>query len=330
MRIIAKLLKKFVYFILYALLFILISWIIIGIFGLVLLCSGIDNPFRESIYLWWDIESNYGISSEMVIVAKSLRYIAEVAIIGAYLVKFTEAVNPFAMANNILLDTVDKTIVFRYWIMYPTGKYLYNTRVGVKLLTPSDRNYGTNHTHGLWESKELDELPQARGIRYIELSPKESKDLLLSIYKNRHNKGIYILVSLSGSDSSGKTYTFTKSFNPKLILKGYKFVPFREYGTSTFLNPSKGRQALLSDKNLNFDGHPRYQYFDKIYEMHGSKLPLDLYLKENKKEKKRIQKAIVSKKELEKKTKISDIFGMLLYTYLDSNLSRKVHSFFNS
>ncbi len=246
---------------------------LIVIIGAFLSSYGIENAYQISSYIWWDLESDIELSNSFLITIRVLRYIVDVTIIGAYLVKFTEGINPFTMSDFFLYDTVDEILVFRYWVMYPAGKYLYNLKVSVKLLTRSNTLYGANHTQGLWEA-ELDSLDQVRGIRYIEVSHEDTLRFLDVIDQHKQNKSseeMYMIVSLSGSDSLGKVYSFSKRFDPELVLKGYKFVPYLEYGAEVFLNHNNGRHALLNH-NLPH-GNPRYQYFDKIYEIKDHCIP---------------------------------------------------------
>lgn len=326
MRILFQLSRKFINLLLFAVLYILLSLIYILILSLILKNQNLENPIMISTLIWWEVDSYISISlpSNILVTTRIVRTMVDIGIISASLSKLTEAINPITMANHFVYDSIDKIVVFRYWIMYPNVRYLYDIQIKVRLTSKRDDHFATNENNGLWYSKEnsFKTLTSARGIRYIQLNKDESEELMSKLDRIRHEEDYHIQVMIKGSDSSGKVFSYIKQYTPQQLLYGYKFVPFKEYNCFAFLDENQGRNIL---KNRARFTTPRYHYFDKVYPMKDSKTPTGL----NETELKRYRKSLISKKELKKAFIASDIVEIIIYLFLDSSFSTAIHKIFN-
>lgn len=285
--------KKIKAIFLYLLYYCLGSLIAVTIFAWIYSLKGIINSWQISFEIFWTIE-NYKIDEIIywTYAERIMNDLFSVILVGTVLAHLLKPLNPILFANYVAYDTVDRKMVFKYWIMLPKDQYLYDTRIKLFLADYETHQQGINKISPVWEVNENEDrlnLNMARGIRFVELTEKESSDLMKSI-ENLYNKHvdeegkyvggeIVIDFSIRGTDESGTTYHNWHKYKLDDILLGYRYVPMqrhsyysRDFYREVYLNDEEKRNLNASEDFYQSGKKEffRYQHFDKVYRLKSS------------------------------------------------------------
>ena len=248
MTITKQILKKLKNFLLFPVFLIIGSSTIVLIFALIYYQLGIINSLQYSI----DVFVGYAkIKNEiyaLTIAEIVIKYIFSVSFIGKFLLKFLEPLNPIAASNYFIYDEIHNIIRFRYWIMLPANKFLYDIHIRAIVVNEKEKTNGIN---ALPKKFILDDnlLEVARGVREVTLSKgtNDYPQILLDMLKTS-DKSLCIIIS--ATTENGKRLNYMKQYKIDNMVKNCEFVSIR----STSFYPELGGKAFF-----------RYQHFDKLY-----------------------------------------------------------------
>ena len=291
MRPVKQVSKKIKTIFLYLIYYLLSSLIVVILFGVIYLMKAVNSPWKVSFEIFWNIE-NYRYENIIywTYAERIVNELFSVILVGTVLAHLLQPLNPILFCKYAAHDTVDRKMVFKYWIMLPKDHYLYDVKINLVLADYAAHQQGINRINAAWEiedDKERFNFNIARGIRYVELTEKESNNLIKAInnllYEHKDNKkyadGIGIDLYIKGTSERGITYHGLHKYKLKDILLGYRHVPLQRhsYDSEDFY-----RESYLSDEqkrniNASEDFYQsgkkeffRYQHFDKVYKLKSS------------------------------------------------------------
>lgn len=302
------------------------SLIFVSVFAFIYYRMNLEDPIRYSIGVFWGISNESPIegvsfwSTTEVIVSQ----LFSIIIATSMLLKFLKPLNPIILSDKIAYNTKTKKFKFCYWIMWPEGRFLYDTTIRIFVTDRQAHQAGVNSLPVEWESKDekVIKLRLARGIRYAQLSVKESKKLYNIINsKNNTTKDsaneYEIDLVISGSDSTGNRYYAWRRYGLNAVCYGYQFVPLQqhEYTDYRFFQGDEDKLNINVDKNKLKKELFRYQHFGKLY-------PLEK-IEEN--EKSELKKYILEEYQLINgqygpiRQKILDFYDWIIMFFLDKS-----------
>lgn len=289
MRPLNQIQKKMKFLMQYLFFYLLGTFLIVYIFALLYIQKGVTSPFRLSFEIFWSIESEYPELIKTIAYCETIAYdLFSIILVGTVLVRLLQPLNPIQFSNYIVYDTVDRKMTFRYWIMLPKGKYLYDVKLKILLTDYESHQTGINQLETFWEpDNNKMNLDQIRGIRFVELNEKESSDLIIlierMIQKHINDKGEYIGgncavdFSIRGTSENGTTYYGWHRYKLEEILLGYRYVPLQRhtYASEDFyrIEPRGDKGGINASKDFYEKGKKeffRYQHFDKVYRLPNS------------------------------------------------------------
>ncbi len=276
MKPIRQLCKKINLIIKYIAYYFVISLIIITVFAFIYHSFNYKNPIEASIKIFWGISNDFINQSTFWTIAETLvSNLFNLIIVSSVLIKFLKPLNPIIVSNNVAYNNKTKKFRFCYWIMLPENKFLFDIEIRIFLTTRAAYQDGVNSLPVKWQStdEKVTKLKQARGIRYVQLSTKESQELYKFVKnKNATNQGLELGFVINGNDATGNRYYAWKRYKLINIYYGFQFVPLQkhEYTSNQFF--------LGNEDNLNTLNHSshfprelfRYQHFDKLFELKGA------------------------------------------------------------
>lgn len=303
----------------YIIYYLVISFIIISLFALFYYFEGFKTPMESSIKVFWGISNNFTSESSFWTTAEILvSNLFNLIIVSSVLIKFLKPLNPIIVSNNVAYNNKTNRFKFCYWIMLPEGKFLFDINIRIFLTTCAAYQDGVNSLPVIWQStdKDVENLRQARGIRYVQLSTKESK-ALYDLIKNKKATTLKYELGLviNGNDATGNRYYSWKRYKLINVFYGYQFVPLQkhEYTAEDFFT---GNEDTINVQN--YESHfPRelfrYQHFGKLFKLDNG---------ENIKEKQE-KKDILSKDKIVNgqykwlKQKLLDFCSWIIMLFLD-------------
>lgn len=256
--------------------YLLSSLIFIIVFSLIYYLNNIENPIKNSIGIFWGLPNQ--ISSESMSFWLTAEVIVSqlfsIIIATSVLIKFLKPLNPIILADKIAYNTKTKRFRFCYWIIWPEGRFLYDTTIRIFIANRLAHQAGVNSLPVEWESKDetVTKLRLSRGIRYVQLGEDESKEFYKMLNSIKHlpkdSLNAYeINLVISGSDETGNRFYAWKRYNLRDVCYGYQFVPLQqhEYTDERFF------QGNDEELNTNVDEKKlkkelfRYQHFGKLF-----------------------------------------------------------------
>lgn len=269
----------------YLLFYFLGTFLLVYLFSVLYAMKGVPSQFELSFEIFWGIESEFPESIQIIAYCEKVTYdLFSVIFVGAVLVRLLQPLNPIKFCNYVVYDTVDKKFSFRYWIMLPKGKYLYDVKLRILVTDHESHHRGINQLHSFWEAN--GDLPQARGIRFVELDQNESQNLKKEIEKMKQKiaghggevKERYAVdFSIRGISESGTTYCGWRRYKDDEIITGYRHVPLQRhtYDSEYFYRTKPiDEEKVDISKDFYEKGKKeffRYQHFDKVYRLSESK-----------------------------------------------------------
>ena len=245
MRILFQLRRKVINILRWVLALLGVGGVIVLVFTGLYYIEGQPAPFQISMDVFLGIQdSNIIVVHWIIVVETIIRELYVLLFGGTVLARVLKPLTPIIVSRYIVYN--DNLLRFRYWILYPHQKYLYDLNIRAVIVNKNDLIRGT--TASLSEPKMLltqESLKAARGVRYVDVSfTSAEKELFDTLMKNVQNQ-IYLLIQ--GTDESGVTFNIAHSYYSKSVLKDCSFVSIR--ATEFQESPTE---------------YFRYHYFDKV------------------------------------------------------------------
>lgn len=322
--------KKICFVIKYIVLYVVVSFIFISFFATLYWLFGVNNSFEYSLNVFWGIANEinmkiYCWTIGEVVVSNLFNTI----IVTCVLIRFLKPLNPIIMSKYIVYNTKKNRFHFRYWIMLPEGKFLFDAKLRVVVTTPEAHEVGINTLQSKWESKDdkVLNLGQIRGIRYLELNKEESQELLEYINNQKYNitedrlekNRCEINFVISAHDENGTRYYRWQKYQIADVLYGFQFVPLQghEYCDKRFFLENQPEEDFVKCNGTLYAGKElfRYQHFDKVYPLQAAVIPSE----------KHIKKDILLKKQVIKgqykglRQKLLDMCSWIIMFFLDKS-----------
>lgn len=287
--------KKKIYLVIkYIFLYVVVSFILISFFATLYWAFGVKEYFKYSLSVFFGITNEsdmkiYYLSIVEVVVSNLFSSI----IVASVLIRFLKPLNPINMSKYIVYNTKKNCFSFQYWIMLPEGKYLFDAKLRVVVTTPEAHQVGINTLPSKWESQDdkVLNLRQIRGIRYLELNEKESRELLEYINNQKYNiaedrsekNRCEINFVISAHDENGTRYYRWQRYQITDVLYGFQFVPLQghEYCDERFFSEEQTKEDFVTYIETPYEGKElfRYQHFDKVYPLKAAVVPSEKHIK---------------------------------------------------
>ncbi len=120
---------------------------------------------------------------------------------------FLTPTNCIKLDKHCIYDA-DKSFVFRYWIVLPVGKYLYNSKLYIRFTSDVKRKDGTNAQDAYWTAAPI-EYSRIRGERYLVLDTDSSgklKQAIIDVLNGQSKEAKKIKKIIKGKEDK-KTYS---------------------------------------------------------------------------------------------------------------------------
>lgn len=277
----------------YIIYYLMISFVIVLMFAVLFKIMDVENPFIYSMNIFW---GTWDKSSDKLYVLGICEVIVSnlfnIIIATSVLIKFLKPLNPIFVSKYFVYNTKLKKFMFRYWVLLPEGKFLYDTTLRVFVTTAEAHQVGVNTLKTLWRSRDdkVLKLKQTRGIRYLELRKKESQELLEVLKKNskydftkEHSlkNRIEIDFVITGKDETGTQYYKWKRYHIDDLMYGFQFVPLQghEYCDERFFSLVNTKEKFVAYKET-LKGKKelfRYQHFNKLFPVKNAVMPYGKY-----------------------------------------------------
>lgn len=268
MQFIQQLWRKIKRLIQYAALYIAFAFLFIFVFSEIYKSVDASLPNTTSVNIFLGMKDIRSLPSNvyyiclMQIAAQNIFFIAW---IGSFLSKFLKPLNPLFFSRYVVC--CHNQMKFRYWIMLPAHKFLYNVHIRVYFSSGSLYNGGKNKLTAEWElnNPRIQNINQARGVHIVELEEAETKSLLIEIDKYKNEPDAKLVIMINGSSDDGQIFWGRHSYNLSKFLKtGYQHVPIRQPECARVVNKfSKESNICEIHENRYLI---RYENFNKIYE----------------------------------------------------------------
>ena len=280
----------------YVIYYMVISFGVILMFALFYYFLHIKNPIDYSMKVFLGVAGDFIEEVSFCSILETLiSNLFNVIVVSSVLIKFLNTLNPIIISDYVTYNNKSKKYKFCYWIMLPEGRFLYEINIRIFLTTREAHLDGVNALRVVWQSEDENviNLKLARGVRYAQLSKKESKKLYKLIKKEKETGEILkrkyeLNFVLSGNDAAGSKYYAWKRYKLDEIWYGYQFVPLQqhEYTSDMFFKGNEdemnhGDGVINCAKELF-----RYQHFGKLFalknsEGHNGKVKKNIILTKN-------------------------------------------------
>lgn len=255
--------KRIVKFIVCTFIYLISISIVVFLFATILNSKGVEEPLRASIDILFGIASEKtALIPQNLIVAECItRDVFIVFWIGAMLSRLLSPSNPIYFSKYYTYE--NNTYSFRYWLMLPPHRFLYDVDIRVLVTESNKPNSGRNRMKPLWEWESSEQhLSLARGIRHVDISANNCTEnaslvkLTACLENSEMEKKIRVMIR--GTDKRGNTYYESKVYNPEDCAKGYQFISTlkNEYLEQSNCEISNTKRKLLPTI--------RYQYFGSV------------------------------------------------------------------
>lgn len=235
------------------------------LFGVIYLKNGVQSPFSLCFNVIWGEPIIPDDLSSTIIIQKILYDVVLVLFIGAFVSQQIKPVNPVEYSEYISYCIGANKYYFRYWVLLPKNKYLYDAKVRLVVTEKAELNSGINSLHTLYEITE--NYNSIRGVRFLRLLGDEAtkfSDVLCSA------QSLLISLYIIGTDEAGLTYSAVKRYKKDAIMSGYYFVSIRksEYllqAQEALCLESGNRHSVI--ENSSSKEVMRYRHFNKLYKI---------------------------------------------------------------
>lgn len=258
----AFLLRFFKYIILY---FIIVS-IFVVIFSFIYSSKNVSDPFIFCIDVIWGTPETPENVKAITIGQKIFYDVFLVLFLGSFISQQIRPINPIEYSKYISFCKQSNEYFFRYWIILPVGKYLFDAKLRLIVTLKEEFNRGVNSLACVFEKEA--EYNSIRGVRYFKISGVDASRFSNALSRN---SSLIISLYIIGTNETGVIYSSVKRYKPADIMRGYKFISIRksEYkeqakkACNSVLKPSKKfLHKSTKDSSREFI---RYQHFDKLY-----------------------------------------------------------------
>ena len=265
MQILQQIWKKVYRLIKYILIYFVFAFFIINCFAAVYHELGESSPYLISGNIFWGISVPESIPRNLYIAQIAVQNIFFIAWVGSSLSKFLKPLNPFFFSKYVVYH--NEQIKFRYWIMLPAHKFLYNIHIRIYLSDGPLYNGGVNKLQAKWEwNSKFQNIDLARGVHIVALSEKDSTELDTKLSECSTEAKLVIMIH--GNTDEGLAFWGRHSYNVNKFFKiGYDYVPVRHYECAEIVNSTGVFYPISPNRFLI-----RYHNFDKIYQPNISAL----------------------------------------------------------
>lgn len=290
MKSVTHVLKKIKSICRYIFYYLLCSIMIISLFSWIYSIKGVDESWRISFEIFWNINIYYNeVIINWIYIEQIVNSLFSLILVGVVLAKLLSPLNPIYFSDYVIYDTVDRKMSLQYWIMLPKSKYLYDIKMKLLLAEYETHQKGINKIEPIWECRESClELDLARGIRFITLTEEDSTDIIKAIdeyYVKHMDNGKFIGgdysidLSIRGTSENGTTYHAWHRYKKDDILLGYRYVPMQRHSYDTkdlyreyYLTEDEKKKIIPSEDfyKLGKKEFFRYQHFGKVYRLRSS------------------------------------------------------------
>lgn len=142
---------------------------------------------------------------------------------------FLSPKNPIRFAKAFVVDSDEKKVLFRYWIQFDKGVYLYNVLIKLDILEFKETIKGMGKGNVLFHFEEYYEL--IRGVRYLQVPinyPKWLSSLMKVTENTERPSDVIIRIILTGIDGEGNKFSKMKYYSVIDMYNGYQFVSIRK------------------------------------------------------------------------------------------------------
>lgn len=223
----------------------------------------LENAIELSLRVFFALETSTGnIPIDRIIIMETItREIMVVMLLGNFVSKMLVDVNPIVFTRFFVFD--GSSYCFRYWVVLPRGKYLYDVKVRVIVVKNSEFNSGKNKMESAWQFEQS--LDFIRGVRSIEIDSsmigvedkKSTQDedqgkTLREVLKQTDNDSS-ICVIIKGINEDGRYYNQMYRYSSVDCIEGCKFVSIQR---NEFAKDVASKQIITPI---------RYQHFNRVY-----------------------------------------------------------------
>lgn len=202
------------------------------------LFTSFGDALHYSTYVFFSVDSItiYDSLNKIVLYETIAREFLVVILLGNFVAKLTVPANPIFFSRFFTEN--DGKISFRYWIILPKGKYLYDAKVRVAITDDSEFIKGVNSIESYWEYEQSYDF--IRGVRYIELDAnekakatadvkrKETTNRKLSLKESIDKENATICIIIKGTSEDGQYYNYMKKYKKVDCVYNCKFVSIRK------------------------------------------------------------------------------------------------------
>ncbi len=224
-------------------------------FALIYKKQNISNPIQLSIdVLWGEPAYPQNVSGT----AKTQKIVYEVFLVflvGNYISQQLKPLNPIEHSKFIACNEIENHYSFRYWVLLPKRKYLFNVKARLLVTDQAELNRGDNRLSSQYEKEET--YNSIRGVRTFTIKGEDAESFASVL-----QRGSVISLYIIGTSESGITYSSVKRYKPTDIMRGYGFVSIRRSAYEKQALPVKSKR-----KHKNCKEFIRYQHFDKLYQL---------------------------------------------------------------
>lgn len=249
----------------YIFLYLALIALFIGIFGFIYSKQSMPAPFEFSLDVLWGSPLIPKSAKFIVIIQRITNDVLLVLFLGTFISQQIKPVNPIKHSKYIALCPKVNECFFRYWVLLPEGKYLFDAKVRLVITDSTELNRGVNKLTTVFEKEHF--YNSIRGVRYFKLTGPE-----VSEFSNIINEESLISLYVIGTNETGITYSSVKRYKINDVKKGYRFVSIREteyleqaesvYGEGNQLPCSNSHQEKSCKRKKEL---MKYYHFDKLY-----------------------------------------------------------------
>lgn len=276
------------------------------------------NAVRYSIYIFFSVESiTIHESLNSIALCETIaREFMVVILLGNFVTKLTVPANPIFFSR--FFTEHDGKFSFRYWILLPKGKYLYDAKVRVVITEDSEFIKGINGLEAYWEYEQSFDF--IRGVRYVEIDkvPQTVEvEGKIPFRESIEKKNATICIIIKGTSEDGQYYNYMKKYKKEDCVYNCKFVSIQK---SEF--NSAGHERIVTPiryQNFNYmtaiDG--KQAHINEIYPAASSNNGPQMIVEK----KNMVSKLILDSQQIEKGTYwsnfLQDYFSLLLSKIYD-------------